>query len=112
MDADKLKEIFKRNHTHSVAWDRYRKGMEYRRAGDSGLALSALSLGFWHNFGSADNYENMRDMVDVTLQHAAAYLPEGASSCAMEEMGQAQTKGVIDILPFRKSCRRSWTPYA
>lgn len=63
MDADKLKEIFKRNHTHSVAWDRYRKGMEYRRAGDSGLALSALSLGFWHNFGSADNYENMRDMV-------------------------------------------------
>lgn len=46
--------------------------------------------------------ENMRDMVDVTLQHAAAYLPEGASSCAMEEMGQAQTKGVIDYSPFQE----------
>ena len=51
--------------------------------------------------------ENMRDMVDVTLQHAAAYLPEGASSCAMEEMGQAQTKGVIDYSPFQEIRRRN-----
>ena len=28
-----------------------------------GLKLSALSFGMWHNFGSLDSYENMRDMV-------------------------------------------------
>ena len=35
----------------------------YRRAGTSGLKFSELSLGFWHNFGSFDSFENMRDMV-------------------------------------------------
>ena len=63
MDAERLKELLKRNREHTVAEDRYRKGMEYRRAGNSGLAMSAFSLGFWHNFGSTDMYENMRDMV-------------------------------------------------
>lgn len=63
MDADRLKEILTRNRTHVVADDRYKKGMQYRRAGGSGLKLSEFSLGFWHNFGSTDNYENMRDMV-------------------------------------------------
>ena len=63
MDQDRLKEIFTRNRTHAVSDDRYKKGMEYRRAGRSGLKLSRFSLGFWHNFGSVDNYENMRDMV-------------------------------------------------
>lgn len=36
--------------------------MQYRRTGKSGLLLPIVSLGFWHNFGSADNYENMRAM--------------------------------------------------
>ena len=34
--------------------------MQYRRCGKSGLKLSALSLGYWHNFGSYDSYENAR----------------------------------------------------
>lgn len=63
MDAERMKALLKRNREHIVADDRYKKGMEYRRAGKSGLALSAFSLGFWHNFGSTDMYENMRDMV-------------------------------------------------
>jgi len=37
--------------------------MEYRRCGRSGLKLSALSLGLWHNFGANDDYGNARDMV-------------------------------------------------
>jgi L-glyceraldehyde 3-phosphate reductase len=36
--------------TYVAAEDRYRE-MTYRRSGRSGLDLSALSLGFWHNFG-------------------------------------------------------------
>lgn len=37
--------------------------MRYRKAGASGLKLSEISFGLWHNFGSVDRYENMRDMV-------------------------------------------------
>lgn len=63
MDSERLKELFTRNRGRTVAENRYLRGMEYRRAGNSGLMLSRFSLGFWHNFGSADNYENMRDIV-------------------------------------------------
>ena len=45
--------------------DRYQE-MKYVRCGKSGLKLPALSLGLWHNFGSKDNYDNMR-----RLCHAA-----------------------------------------
>lgn len=34
--------------------------MEYRRVGDSGLFLPAISLGFWHNFGDDKPLENQR----------------------------------------------------
>ncbi|MGI5894396.1 MAG: aldo/keto reductase [Candidatus Merdivicinus sp.] len=34
----------------------------YRRCGDSGLRLPAVSLGFWHNFGTTGNYETMKAM--------------------------------------------------
>ena len=36
--------------------------MKYNRCGNSGLRLPAVSLGLWHNFGTNDNYENMRNM--------------------------------------------------
>jgi L-glyceraldehyde 3-phosphate reductase len=42
--------------------DRYEK-MEYRRCGNSGLKLPEISLGFWHNFGAADNYKTGRATV-------------------------------------------------
>ncbi len=34
--------------------------MTYRRCGKSGLKLPSVSLGLWHNFGSGDNFDNMR----------------------------------------------------
>ena len=34
--------------------------MQYNRCGKSGLKLPAVSLGLWHNFGSYDNFDNMR----------------------------------------------------
>jgi L-glyceraldehyde 3-phosphate reductase len=37
--------------------------MTYRRVGGSGLRLPAISLGFWHNFGSVDPFETARAMV-------------------------------------------------
>jgi L-glyceraldehyde 3-phosphate reductase len=47
---------------HQPAERRYEK-MDYRRCGRSGLKLSALSLGLWHNFGAKDDFANARDMV-------------------------------------------------
>lgn len=41
--------------------ERYER-MIYNRVGRSGLKFPAVSLGFWHNFGSRDNYDNMRAM--------------------------------------------------
>jgi len=37
--------------------------MPYRRCGDSGLLLPAISLGLWHNFGAIDDYEEARRMM-------------------------------------------------
>ncbi len=37
--------------------------MLYNRSGKSGLKLSAISLGLWHNFGGGDSYENGRSLV-------------------------------------------------
>lgn len=46
---------------YTAAGTRY-DTMEYHRTGKSGLLLPALSLGFWHNFGTRDNYDNMKQM--------------------------------------------------
>ncbi len=47
--------------------------MQYRRCGRSGLQLPAISLGLWHNFGSADNFANAREMIftafDLGITH-------------------------------------------
>ena len=36
--------------------------MTYRASGKSGLKLPLLSLGLWHNFGTNDDYSNMKNM--------------------------------------------------
>lgn len=41
--------------------DRY-SNMKYNKCGESGLKLPAVSLGLWHNFGTNDSYQNMKDM--------------------------------------------------
>jgi len=47
--------------------------MQYRRCGNSGLKLPAISLGLWHNFGGVDTLENSRAMIrrafDLGITH-------------------------------------------
>lgn len=49
------------------------EGMTYNRCGRSGLKLSALSLGLWHNFGGVDDFDEARRMVrrsfDLGITH-------------------------------------------
>ena len=43
-------------------------GAVYNRCGRSGLKLPAVSLGLWHNFGSKDNYDNMKQMLFILIR--------------------------------------------
>lgn len=37
--------------------------MKYRRCGNSGIQLPAISLGLWHNFGDVDSYDSYRKII-------------------------------------------------
>lgn len=43
------------------------QSMEYRRCGNSGLKLPAVSLGLWHNFGGIDSLENARSILRLAF---------------------------------------------
>jgi len=47
--------------------NRYQKSMQYRRCGNSGIKLSALSLGLWHNFGDADDLNNCKEILHTAF---------------------------------------------
>ncbi len=73
--------------------DRY-DTMAYRRCGNSGVKLPAISLGLWHNFGGVDRRENCRAMLcrafDLGITHfdlANNYGPPYGS--AEETFGEA-----------------------
>lgn len=45
-----------------IASEKRYENMEYRKCGESGLKLPAVSLGLWHNFGDNKDYDNMCKM--------------------------------------------------
>jgi L-glyceraldehyde 3-phosphate reductase len=82
--------------------DRYAV-MDYRRCGTSGLQLSPISLGFWHNFGDDVPFERQRALVrrafdlGVTVMDLANnYGPPFGS--AEENFGRIFAK---DLQPYR-----------
>lgn len=50
-----------------VASDKRYDTMKYNRVGKSGLKFPAVSLGFWHNFGSINDYDNMKAMCQAAF---------------------------------------------
>jgi L-glyceraldehyde 3-phosphate reductase len=88
--------------TYVAAGDRY-GSMPYRRVGNSGLKLPALSLGLWHNFGHAAPIERQRAIVlrafDMGITHldlANNYGPPGGA--AEENLGRIIAS---DLRPYR-----------
>ena len=85
--------------------ERYNK-MIYRRCGQSGLKLPAISLGMWHNFGDTTPFTNSREMMlgafDLGITHfdlANNYGPTAGS--AEESFGKVisgELKGYRDEL--------------
>lgn len=57
---------------YTAAQDRY-DTMPYHRTGNSGLKLSAISLGLWHNFGSTGCYDTMRKMCFTAFDHGITH---------------------------------------
>jgi L-glyceraldehyde 3-phosphate reductase len=51
---------------------RYQK-MEYRRCGNSGLKLPAVSLGLWHNFGHIDSLDNARNILRIAFDNGISH---------------------------------------
>ncbi|MCI5903729.1 MAG: aldo/keto reductase [Oscillospiraceae bacterium] len=50
-----------------IANDKRYDKMIYNRCGKSGLKLSAVSLGFWKNFGSSGRFSDMEEMVHTAF---------------------------------------------
>lgn len=47
--------------------------MQYRRCGNSGIKLPALSLGLWHNFGHVDVLENSTDIIKLAFDQGITH---------------------------------------
>lgn len=58
---------------YSAAENRYECGMQYRRAGRSGVMLPAISLGLWHNFGDADTLSLSRKKLHYAFDHGITH---------------------------------------
>src|SRR5919199_630424 len=58
--------------SYTPSTQRYQE-MEYRRCGNSGLLLPAVSLGLWHNFGHIDVLENCRNMLRVAFDNGITH---------------------------------------
>jgi L-glyceraldehyde 3-phosphate reductase len=79
------------------------QSMKYNRVGRSGLKIPAVSLGFWHNFGDVDVFQNGRTIArrafDLGITHfdlANNYGPSPGS--AEENFGLLMKK---DFHPYR-----------
>ena len=88
--------------TYLASSNRY-DAMQYRRCGNSGLKLPAISLGLWHNFGGVDTFEHYRETLrtafDLGVTHfdlANNYGPPPGS--AEENFGALMKR---DFAPYR-----------
>jgi L-glyceraldehyde 3-phosphate reductase len=78
-------------------------GMQYRRCGNSGILLPAISLGFWHNFGVKDDYEKCRSIVHTAFDLGITHF-DLANNYGPPPGGAEEVFGKIlkqDLLPYR-----------
>ena len=47
--------------------------MPFRRCGESGLQLPAISLGLWHNFGFVDDFQNSKDIIFTAFDNGITH---------------------------------------
>jgi L-glyceraldehyde 3-phosphate reductase len=77
--------------------------MEYRRCGNSGLKLPAISLGLWHNFGGVDVFENYRAILQAAFDNGVTHF-DLANNYGPPPGSAEENFGVImkkDFIPYR-----------
>lgn len=56
-----------------LAEEKRYENAEYRKCGESGLKLPAVSLGLWHNFGDTADFDNMCKMCFTAFDHGITH---------------------------------------
>ncbi|MGB6153547.1 MAG: aldo/keto reductase [Pricia sp.] len=59
--------------TYIADKQRYEGSMTYRRCGDSGLLLPAISLGLWHNFGFVDSFKIGKEILHTAFDNGITH---------------------------------------
>ncbi|MFK8081291.1 MAG: L-glyceraldehyde 3-phosphate reductase [Granulosicoccus sp.] len=91
--------------SYKPAESRY-ENMPYRRCGNSGLLLPAISLGLWHNFGDDANYDNQRSICHTAFDAGITHFdlannygpPPGSAETAFGKILSTDFKGYRDEL--------------
>lgn len=61
------------NPVYRACDERYENGMSYRRCGNSGIKLPAISLGLWHNFGDVDSLAFSEKKIHFAFDHGICH---------------------------------------
>jgi L-glyceraldehyde 3-phosphate reductase len=88
--------------TYRAADDRYER-LEYRRAGNSGLDLPALSLGLWQKFGTDYPFETQREIVLHAFDLGVTHF-DNANRYGPPHRGAEKVFGRVlrsDLAPYR-----------
>ncbi|SNT38407.1 L-glyceraldehyde 3-phosphate reductase [Tropicimonas sediminicola] len=106
--------------TYVAAADRYER-MKYRRCGQSGLLLPAISLGLWHNFGHDTPHQTKRDICRTAFDHGITHFdlannygpPPGSAEEAFGELLRTDFRDHRDeMIISSKAGYRMWDgPY-
>ena len=77
--------------------------MPYNRVGDSGLKFPAVSLGFWHNFGSNGNFDTMRAMCRAAFDHGITQFDLANNYGPVYGSAEANAGRILreDFMPYR-----------
>ncbi|WP_380053744.1 L-glyceraldehyde 3-phosphate reductase [Falsihalocynthiibacter sp. SS001] len=91
--------------SYRPAENRYEK-MPYRKCGNSGLKLPAISLGLWHNFGGDTPHETKREITQAAFDLGITHFdlannygpPPGSAETAFGEILRTDFAGYRDEL--------------
>lgn len=88
---------------YKASESRYENGMQYRRAGKSGIVLPEISLGLWQNFGDTAPLERSREMLLHAFDRGICHF-DLANNYGPSYGSAESTFGVVmqnDLKPYR-----------
>lgn len=77
--------------------------MIHNRCGRSGLKLPAFSLGMWHNFGSVNNVENMKQILFTAFDRGITHFDLANNYGPVYGSAEANMGRILksDLMPYR-----------